>query len=126
MKNKYIGKLSKKILGKYTNRIITEDVILTDERKKHIYEDHPNDFNKIIENIESTIINPDEILEDSKNKDTIFIIKKLDINNLNVVVKLNTSNDTQHPLNSIMTAWIIRDKNLKKLREKNATIYKKE
>ena len=54
------------------------------------------------------------------------MIDKLDKNNLNVIVKLNTTDNKEHPQNSIMTAWIIRDKNLKKLREKNKTIYKSE
>ena len=45
--------------------------------------------------------------------------------NLNVIVKLNTTGSTEHPKNSVMTAWIIRDSNLKKLRGKNKTIYKK-
>ena len=63
---------------------------------------------------------------DAKNKDTLFFIDKLEKNNLNVIVKLNTTNNEEHPQNSIMTAWIIRDRNLKKLEEKNKTIYKKE
>ena len=53
------------------------------------------------------------------------MIGKLMKNNLNVVIKLNTVYDEKHPDNSVMTAWIIRDKNLKKLRESNRTIYRK-
>jgi len=37
----YIGKLDKEKLGKYKNKIITDEVILTDERIKHIKERHP-------------------------------------------------------------------------------------
>lgn len=37
---------------------------------------------------------------------------------MNVVVKLAVKNDEKHPMNSIMTADRIRDKNVKKL-EKN-------
>ena len=55
-----------------------------------------------------------------------FFIGKLNKNNLNIVIKLNTTNSEEHPSNSIMTAWIIREKNLKKAREKNNTIYKME
>lgn len=77
-------------------------------------------------NIDRDVLTPKEVLEDSKNKDTLFFIDKLEKNNLNVVVKLNTSNSEKHPQNSIMTAWIIRDSNLRKLREKNKTIYKSE
>lgn len=84
------------------------------------------DYEKIINNIDRVVLNPKEVLEDSKNKDTIFLIDKLERSNLNVVVKLNTTNSIEHPKNSVMTAWIIRDRNLKKLREKHKTIYKDE
>ena len=72
------------------------------------------------------VLNPIEILEDRKNKDTLFFIGSLKENNLNVIVKLNTTNNKEHPQNSVMTAWIIRDSNLKKLKERNKTIYKNE
>lgn len=123
---KYIGKIDKSLLGSYKDKIITDDIVLTDERKIHILEDHGNDFDIIMENIDNTVLNPNEILEDSKNSDTIMMINKLGKNNLNVIVKLNTIDSKDHPQNSIMTAWIIRDRNLRKLREKNKTIYKKE
>lgn len=122
----YIGKLDKTKLGKYSNKIITDEVVLTDERKQHIFEDHQNDYEKIIKNIDRVVLNPNEIIEDIKNSDTVFFIGKLEKNNLNVVVKLNTTNSQKHPQNSVMTAWIIRDRNLKKLQEKNKIIYKDE
>lgn len=122
--SRYIGKLNKNILKKY--KIITDDIVLTFERRKHIYIDHYNDFEEIMLNLDRVVLTPDEILENIKNIDTIFMIGKLDRNSLNVVVKLNTSVNNEHPKNSVMTAWIIRDKNLRKLRERNMVIYKKE
>lgn len=122
----YIGKIDKNKIGEYSKRIVTDDIVLTDERKLHIYEDHEKDYEIIINNLDRVVLNPKEVLEDCKNKDTLFLIDKLEKNNLNVVVKLNTTNNKEHPQNSVMTAWIIRDRNLKKLREKNKTIYKDE
>ena len=122
----YIGKIDKTKLGEYGRKIVTDDVVLTDERKLHILEDHEKDYETIINNIDRVVLNPREVLEDSKNKDTLFLIDKLEKHNLNVVVRLNTTNNKKHPQNSVMTAWIIRDKNLRKLREKNKIIYKKE
>lgn len=122
----FIGKLDKEKLGKYKNKIVTDNIILTDERKLHIFQKHGKDYEVIIDNISKAILNPKEIIEDLKNKDTLFFINKLDKNNLNVVVKLNTTNSKQYPQNSIMTAWIIRDSNLIKLRERNKSIYNKE
>ena len=122
----YIGKLNKNIIGEYANKLTTYDVILTEERKKHILKQHKEDYEVIINNINETILNPEEVLKDSKNKDTLFFINNLEKNNLNVVVKLSTTHNKEHPKNSIMTAWIIRNRNLIKLREKNRTIYKRE
>lgn len=122
----FIGKLDRSKIGEYGKKIVTEDVVLTDERKTHILQDHGNDFELIIDNIDRVVLNPSEVLEDLKNKDTVYFIDKLEKNSLNVVVRLNTTNSKEHPQNSIMTAWVIRDKNLKKLRERNKILYKKE
>lgn len=37
----YIGKINKEKLGEYKNKIITDEVVLTEERIKHIKERHP-------------------------------------------------------------------------------------
>lgn len=122
----YIGKLDKNKIGIYAEKIITDDVILTDERKFHIFNDHNKDYEIIINNIDRVILNPKMVLEDSKNRNTLFFINKLDYHNLNVILKLNTTNSEEHPQNSVMTAWIIRNSNLKKLIEKNKIVYKSE
>lgn len=122
----FIGKIDINKIGEYKERIINEDIILTEERRLHILENHTNDYNLIMNNIKKVVLNPKEVLEDAKNNETLFFIKKLERNNLNVVVKLSTTNNEAHPKNSIMTAWVIRDSNLKKLRKKNRTIYNSE
>lgn len=119
----YIGRLDKKKTGKYAKMIITDEIVLTDERKAHIYNSHKRDYKTIMKNIQRISLNPDIVMEDIKNKDTLFFIGKLKENNLNVIIKLNTINSINHPQNSIMTAWIIRNSNLKKLKEKNKIIY---
>lgn len=121
----YIGKIDLNKIGKYKNKIATDEAILTDERKRHILNNHVNDYEKIIKNISRVILNPREILEDHKNNSTLLFIDKLEKNNLNVIIKLSTINNDKHPKNSVMTAWIIRDSNLKKLRKKNKIIYKR-
>ena len=68
---------------------------------------------------------PDYILKDYKNENTAMVIKKVKNTNVNVIVKLAIVEDKIHRKNSIMTMYRIRDKNLKKLMEKNKTIYKK-
>ena len=121
----YIGKIDLNKIGKYKNKVVTDEVVLTDERKRHILNNHVNDYEKIIKNISRVILNPREILEDHKNNNTLLFVDKLEQNNLNVIIKLSTINNDKHPKNSVMTAWIIRDSNLKKLRKKNKIIYKR-
>ena len=53
------------------------------------------------------------------------MVKKLVNTNLNVIVKLIVDTDEKDYKNSVMTFYRIRDKNLKKLKNKNKTIYKK-
>jgi len=122
----HIGKIDRQKIGYYANKISNDEIVLTKERKLHIYENHKKDYETIMRNIKNGVLNPNEVLKDNKNKDTLFFISKIDKDNLNVVIKLNTTNSKEHPNNSIMTAWIIRDINLKKLREKNEIIYKSE
>lgn len=122
----YIGKINKNKLGIFKNKIIDENIILTEKRRIHIYKNHKKDYEEIINNLDRTVLNPNEILLDSKNKNTIFLIGKIKKHNLNVVVRLNVDGNIKHFQNSVMTAWIIREKNLQKLREKNKSIYKSE
>ena len=58
----YIGKLDKEKLGKYKNKITTDKVVLTEERKRHIYEHHNKDYEKIINNISKTILKPKSVM----------------------------------------------------------------
>ena len=101
----YIGKIDKQKIGDYAEKITNDEIVLTKERKVHIYKEHKNDYEIIMNNLKNVI------LQDNKNKDTLFFIGKIDKGNLNVVLKLNTTNSKEHPNNSIMTAWIIRDRN---------------
>ena len=68
----------------------------------------------------------DMIISDGKNVGTAFLIKQLPNTNLNVVIRLVLENEDSQLKNSVMTFWRIRNKNLKKLIEKNQLLYKKE
>ncbi len=114
----YIGKIDTNKIGNYGKKIVTKDIVLTDERKEHIFQTHTNDFALIMHHIDKVVLNPKEVIEDLKNTDTIYLIDKVEKNHLNVVVRLNTTNSKEHPQNSIMTAWLIRNRNLEKLSKK--------
>lgn len=129
MKNNYIkvGKINMKIFKNISYNLITDEVILTNERYLHIIEGHKEDFMIYSNMLSQIIIKPNYILEDYKNKYTVMVIKKIENNNnINVIIRLAIAEDLIHNKNSIMTMYRIREKNLKKLMEKNKVIYKKE
>ena len=61
-----VGKIDKNKLGKFANIIITEKVIITDERMEHIKEHHPELEYKAIKSIKSVVEDPDYILRIEK------------------------------------------------------------
>lgn len=123
----YIGKLDKEKLGEYKDKIITNKVIMTNERIEHTQKRHPGDYEKYIEHIPDIIKDPDYILEDKDNKDTILALKTIKEKgkNIQVVVKLQTSKEEKNKSNSILTFWHIRDRNYKSTIRNNKIIYKK-
>lgn len=122
----YIGKIDKKIFEKEFGEIQSDCVILTGERKQHIKDNHIADYALFDKYKKEIIENPDIILKDNKNENTAFMIKHVEETNMNIIIKLAVFEDKKHPENSIMTAYRIRDKNVKKLEKNNKTLYKRE
>lgn len=112
----YIGKINKDYIGKYKDKIITEDVVLTEERlNEHILIEHPKEYEQLKPYLKDIIERPDIILEDNRNKDTIILLKKIpDIEkNGRVVVKIAVAGDEKHPKNSIITLMKLNDRTWK-------------
>lgn len=58
-----VGKIDQEIYQCITNDIVTDEVIITDERIEHIKERHPNDYERFCSYIPEMISNPDYIIE---------------------------------------------------------------
>lgn len=102
----YITKLDRKKLGEYENKLITEDVILTDERLyEHILLFHEDEYKQLKPYIKKIIDNPDYIIQDNRHEDTMIYLKKIDEieKNGRVVIKLALGQDDEHNKNSIIT-----------------------
>lgn len=121
----HIGKLDLDKLGEYKSKVITDEVIMTNERIEHTQKRHPGDYEKYIDYIPSIIQNPDYILEDKDNKDTILNLKTIKEENsrVQVVVKLQTYCDNNKS-NSIITFWHIRERNYRSAIKNNKILYK--
>ncbi len=102
----YITNLDKRKLGKYKNKIVTEEVILTDERLyEHILLYHEEEYKQLRPYIKSIINEPDYIIEDNRHKDTMIYLKQVSTieKNGRVVIKLALGQDKEHNKNSIIT-----------------------
>ena len=122
-----IGKLDKNKLGKYKNRILTENVILTTERIEHIKEHHPGDYEKYGDYISEIINEPDYVLNDNKNIDTVLFMKTIDIEdkNIQLVIRLNTNKNESDKQNSILTLWKVKNKTYKQMIRNKEILWQK-
>lgn len=121
-----LGEIDISLLQKEFGDLLTDEIIITNERVEHIKSHHSEDYKFFGQYLSEAVNNPDMIIKDCKNKDTVFIIKKLEYTNLNVVIKLVLANDDNKLKNSVMTFFRIREKNVIKLERKNKLLYKKE
>ena len=92
----------------------------------HFKQRHPEDFALFEKYGKESVSQPDLIIKDIKHAGTVFMIKKLPETNLNVVVRVVLETDNKKYKNSVMTFYRIREKNLRKLIEKNELLYKRE
>lgn len=124
----YIGQLDKNKLGKYKNIILTSKVILTDERLyEHILVKHKDEYEQLKFYIKDIIENPDIILDDNRNKNTIILLKKIKVINKigRVVIKIAVAQDKKHSKNSIITLMKLNDRTLEQtLKNRGKIIFK--
>ncbi|MDO4301555.1 MAG: minor capsid protein [Clostridia bacterium] len=122
-----IGKIDRNIYKCITDDIITDEVIITDERVNHIKERHPNDYERFYSYIPEIIANPDYIIEANKPK-TAFILKEINYENekFQLILRLATSGDTIGYSNSVITFLKISNKKWNKYLRNKKILYKKE
>lgn len=121
-----LGKFDTQPLEIEFGKLKTDELIVTNERIEHIKSRHPEDFNLFEKYSLSVVAEPDFIIKDEKNVNTVFMVKKLENTNLNLVVKIILETDEKDLKNSVMTFYRIRERNLKKLVDRNKTLYKSE
>ena len=124
----YITKLDRNKLEKYKKRLITEEVILTDERLyEHILLFHENEYKELRPYLKSIIDNPDYIIEDNRHEDTMIYLKQVKNieKNGRVVIKLALGQDKEHNKNSIITMMKLNNRSWKQtLKNRGKIIWK--
>lgn len=97
-------------------------IVLRQERLEHILEGHKDIGQDVTGSLRRVIKQPDKILIDHKNKDSILVLGRGFENNINIAVKLSTNGYD----NSIITAMRVSDKTIKRILKKNIKIYDKD
>ena len=107
--------------------IITDEVIITDERIQHIKDHHPNDYERFSTYIAAAIESPDYIIED-KQPATAMVLKHIEESgeHFRLAVRLATSNDNPEYKNSVLTFLKIREKEWRRLLKNKKILYKAE
>lgn len=122
----YICKLNTEYLEKEFGRLSTDELILTFERDIHIKERHEKDYKMFHQCVFDVIEIPDLILKDSKNKNTVFYIKYIEETNINIVIRLSLETEDNNYKNSIITAYRLGEKNLKRFKKNYKVLYNRE
>lgn len=122
----YVGNIDKQKLGKYKDKVITDKVIITNERIKHIEEHHPGDYEKYKKYIVDILKEPDYIINDNKNIDTVLYLKtiKEKQKNIQIVIRLCTNIKDKDKQNSILTLWKIKTKTYMQIIRNKEVIWK--
>lgn len=124
----YVGKIDKEIYSCVTdNKILSEDVIITDNRIQHIIERRGQDFYDKYKNVFSEIIsNPDYVFKD-KMPNTAIAAKTFESENssINIVLRLIVEGENETYKNSIITAIQESDKRFRQRLRNNDVLYKK-
>ena len=123
-----VGKIDVKIYRCISEYIITDEVIITDERVGHVKERHPDDYEKYREYLKEIVEHPDYIIEANK-PDTALILKQIiesKEKQFKTVLRLKTSTDKPEYKNSIITFMKINEKEWKRLLRNKRILYKRE
>ncbi len=100
----FICKIDPCIYSCVTPDLVTDDVVITDERIQHIAERHPGDMERYRSYLKEMLETPDYILEDKPN--TALILKVFatpDQQYFRLALRLLTSTDDPSYKNSILT-----------------------
>ena len=120
-----IGKLDRDIYKCITDDIITDEVIITDERIQHIMERHPNDYERYYGYLKEIVEHPQYIVETNKPY-TALVLKEFieGEEQFKTVLRLTTSHDNPDFKNSLITFMKINDKEWKRMLKNRRILYK--
>lgn len=122
-----VGKINKEIYKCISADIVTDEVIITDERIAHIKERHPNDYERYYGYLKEIVEHPLYIVESSKPYTALFLKEFMEgEEQFKTVLRLTTSHDNPEFKNSIIAFMKINDKEWKRMLKNKRILYKNE
>lgn len=114
-----------------TDHIRGDQVVLTEERKKHIVERRgESEFEALRPYFSETLRDPDYIFrdKDEKRANTALVCKKIkqDGRYVNVVLRLAVETDAEHFQHSVITAMFRGEKSMRRTKRTHELIYEKD
>lgn len=123
-----VGKIDRDIYKCITGDIVTDEVIITDERIQHIEYNHPGDYKHFGTYIPSIISEPDYLIRDER-PNTAIVLKKVFNHDtgeyFRLALRLATSSDDSSYKNSIITFMHIRKREYERIVRNKEILYKK-
>ncbi len=122
-----VGKIDTEVFKCVSNSIITDEVIITDERIAHIKDSHPNDYEMYYQFLKECIEQPDYIIEANK-PNSALILKSFeeDDKQFKMILRLVTAEDNPKYKNSIITFMKINKAEWSRLLRNKKILYKAE
>lgn len=122
-----VGKINKEIYKCITVEIATDEVIITNERIKHIQERHPDDYERYYRYLKEIVEHPQYIIETNRPYTALILKEFLERREqFKTVVRLTTSHDNPDFKNSVITFMKINEKEWSRLIRNKKILYKKE
>ena len=120
----YIDVEKYKMVSKH---IQTAQVIITEERIRHIQERNPEDYERYAEYLKEIVEDPDYILEANK-PNTAFILKVVQAadEKFQLILRLSVAGDTPEYKNSVITFLKIDQKRFQRYLRTKKILYKSE
>lgn len=121
-----LGRIDLAIYRFVSPDIVTDTVILTDERLAHIRQRHPNDYERYSAYLTATFEQPDYIIETNAPK-TAFVLKEFfeDEIHFRLILRLQTATDQPGRQNSIITFQHVNAKEYARLLRNKKILYKR-
>lgn len=122
-----VGHIDREVYRCVTDDIVTDEVIITEERIAHIQEHHPGDYETYLHYITEIIEAPDYILE-ANRPNTAFLLKRFDDvgERFEMIVRIRVSTDPEEYRNSVITFLRIKNKKWQKYLRNKKILYRAE